>query len=262
MAKIGIIGGGNMGEAIIVGSLKKFFVSVCEKDVSRQKYLLKNYKIPSYDLKKLSEISDIMILAVKPQDFDEVLKELAPSLQKKTLVISIAAGITTRYIERRLGKNIRVVRAMPNLPALIQRGVTAISKGRFAKTSDLNSAKKIFDHIGSTVIVKEGSINAITAVSGSGPAYVFLFMECLIAAAEDLGLSKDLALKLVRRTFSGSIALVEKKNIDPADLRVKVTSKGGTTQAAMDVFEKQQLNKIIKAAVQAAAKRAKQLLKK
>lgn len=259
MYKLGIIGGGNMGEAIIAGSLKKFFVSVCEKDVSRQKYLLKNYKIPSYNLKKLSEISDIMILAIKPQDFDEALKELAPSLQKKTLVISIAAGITTQYIERGLGKNIRVVRAMPNLPALIQRGVTAISRGRFAKTSDLNLAKKIFDYIGSTVIVKESSINAITAVSGSGPAYVFLFMECLIAAAEDLGLSKDLALKLVRQTFSGSIALVEKKNADPAGLRVKVTSKGGTTQAAMDVFAKNKFDKIVKKALQAAKRRAKEL---
>ena len=262
MYKIGVIGGGNMGEAIIASSLKHFFVYVSEKDPGRQRYLQQNYKLSCRSIKELVQACEIIVLAVKPQDIDEVLKEVRKFLNKDKLVISIAAGITINFFERNLGGKPRVVRTMPNLPALIGQGITAVAKGKYAKKSDVELAGKIFNNLGHTVSVKEELIDAITAVSGSGPAYVSLFMEYMIKAAQSLGLKEDLAADLVKSTFAGSINLLLKKNISPGELRVKVTSKGGTTQAALDVFAKNNLDKIITKALQAAKKKARKLSRK
>lgn len=248
-----------MGEAIIASSLKRFFVSVSEKDAKRQQYLQQNYKLVSLDIKKLAQVSDVIILAVKPQDIDEALKELSQVIRNDTLVISIAAGITCGYVERRLSAKTKVIRTMPNMPALIGQGITAVSRGRYATNRDIDTARKIFDNLGKTVIVEEELIDAVTAVSGSGPAYVFLFMECLIKAAQSLGLEENLSTELVKSTFAGSVNLLLKKNLNPRELRTKVTSKGGTTQAALDVFLKKKIDEIIKKALQAAKKRAKKL---
>jgi len=261
MYKIGVIGGGNMGEAIIAGSRGRFSVLVNEKDKKRQAYLRRNYKIRSHSFSEVGRKADAVILAVKPQDIEEALKGLKAVLKKNTLVISIAAGITSRFIERKLRVKTRVIRTMPNMPALIGEGITAVSRGRFAKASDVKAACRILGALGKTVIVNEKLIDAVTAVSGSGPAYVFLFMEHLIRAAEKAGLAKNLAQELVMATFKGSVNLVLKKNIEPAVLRAKVTSKGGTTQAALKVFDKKNFGKMILDAVSAAKKRAKQLSK-
>ncbi len=261
MKKLGIIGGGNMGEAIISSCQKHFLVKVSEKDKSRSRYLEKTYRIKSEDIKNLVKFSDVIILAVKPQDFDELLNELRLHVDEDRLVISIAAGITTGFIERRLKAKARVIRTMPNMPALIGQGMTAIAKGRYAKKSDINLACQIFNCLGHTVIVNEKLIDSVTAVSGSGPAYVFFFLECIIAAAQSLGLNEKLAQALIQKTFSGSINLLDEKNISPALLRAKVTSKGGTTAAALDVFAKNNFQQIIKDALKAAQKRAQQLSK-
>lgn len=262
MYKIGVIGGGNMGEAIIASSLKHFFVHVSEKDIKRREYLHLHYKLVPYDLARLVQISDVIILAVKPQDIDGVLKELNTIIQKETLVISIAAGITTSYIKNILGKNARVVRTMPNMPALINQGITAVCGGDNAKKEDIDLACKIFNNLGKTVVVKEESIDAITAVSGSGPAYVFLFMECMVEAAKSLGLDEKLSSELVKQTFAGSVNLLIKKGVEPKELRAKVTSKKGTTQAALDVFAKKNINEIIEKALKAAQRRAKALARR
>ena len=248
-----------MGEAIISSCLKRFFVHVSEKDVKRQQYLSQNYKLVPYDIGRLVQISDIIILAVKPQDIEEVLKELRKVIKNDQFVISIAAGITTNFIETSLGKKIPVVRTMPNMPALISQGITAVAAGRYAQKADIDLTCKIFDTLGKTVVVEEELIDAITAVSGSGPAYVFLFMECMIKAAESLGLKKELAADLVKTTFAGSVNLLLKKNIEPEELRMKVTSKGGTTQAALDVFMNKKIDEIIRKALVAAKKRAQTL---
>lgn len=262
MNNIGIIGGGNMGEAIINSVLKRFFVFVSEKNVERQQYLQQRYKLIPLDIKKLAQTSDMIILAVKPQDIDGALKELSADIKKETLVVSIAAGITTAFIERHLGKGVRVVRTMPNMPALINQGITAIAKGKNATDADSEYVSKVFGNLGKTVIVDEELIDAVTAVSGSGPAYVFLFIENMIAAAESIGLKKALAEELVQSTFAGSVNLLLKQKIDAGTLRAKVTSKGGTTQAALKVFQKKDLEAIITLALKAAKRRAKELSKK
>ncbi|MFA5059002.1 MAG: pyrroline-5-carboxylate reductase [Candidatus Omnitrophota bacterium] len=261
MKKIGIIGGGNMGEAIIASSLKKFSICVNEKDKKRCAYLKSRYKTKTMDLTAIAKSSDIIILAVKPQDIEEVLNVLKGRITKNQLVISIAAGITTRFIEKILKENVRIVRTMPNMPALIGQGITAVAKGKYASSNDLIVARRIFDHVGQTIIVQEKLIDGITAVSGSGPAYVYYFMECLINAAKSLGFSESMAKQLVKATFLGSINLAQQKNLDPEVLRAKVTSKGGTTAAALNVFTKKKFETIVKAALTAAKKRAVQLSK-
>ena len=259
MYKIGIIGGGNMGEAIIASSIKRFFIHISESDPKRREYLRQSYKLIPYDIPRLAQISDIIVLAVKPQDIVDVLKELAQVIRKETLVISIAAGITSSLIEKILGKKLRVIRTMPNMPALIGEGITAVCAGKYAQSTDVELACRILSSLGKTVVVEEELIDAVTAVSGSGPAYVFLFMECMIKAARSLGLKEELAANLVKQTFSGSVNLLMKKNMEPGVLRSKVTSKGGTTQAALKVFDKSKIDKIIEKALLAAKKRAKAL---
>ena len=259
MHRIGIIGGGNMGEAVIGSCVRRFTVGVCEKNKKRCRYLKKKYRISLRDLEQLSASYRIIILAVKPQDMSAVLKELKPFITKGHLIISIAAGITSNFIEKRLGKGVRIIRTMPNLPALINEGITAVSKGKYARTSDILLACNILKGLGKTVIVQEKSIDAITATSGSGPGYVFFFMEGMIKAAKSLGLNDQLANELVKTTFKGSSRLIESLTCDPAVMRAKVTSKGGTTKAAVDVFMKRNIHKIIKEALTASKKRAEQL---
>jgi len=254
---IGIIGGGNMGEALVKGLYAKHCVHVCESNVPRVKYLRNKYKgIVVGDL-SLVEKASVIILAVKPQDM--VLKQIPSG--KDRLYISIAAGLTTKFFEKHLEEKVRVVRAMPNMPALIAEGITGICAGHFAKSTDLKLAQSILSTIGQTVIVKEPMMDAVTAVSGSGPAYVFLFVEQWINAAVKLGFDRLQAKQLVYKTLLGSAHLLQQSQFDAGELRVKVTSKGGTTQAAMDVFSKGKFDQLIYKALLAAKKRAKELAK-
>ncbi len=260
MYKIGILGGGNMGTAIISRIFKDYSVLVCEKDRSRTTILKKKYKASIVDTKTLIQKSDIVILEVKPQDMEAVLAEIKTSLTKKNIVfVSIAAGLTTKFFEKHLGNSVRVIRTMPNMPAQIGEGVTALCKGQCATDKDLRTAEKIFAKIGEVVIVDESLMDSVTAVSGSGPAYVFLFAECFLKAAEDIGLNKATAQKLVAATLKGSVNLLAQSDDDAATLRAKVTSKGGTTQAAMDVFMKNNIEKTFIQAIAAAKKRAGEL---
>lgn len=257
--KIGIIGGGNMGGAIVGGIYKKYNVVLCEQNEQRAQQLRRKYKISICDLKTAAQEVKAVILAVKPQDFDTILKELKPHLAKNKPVISIAAGITTQYIEKRLGKGTRVVRTMPNLPVQVGEGITGICPGSAAVSGDLTLACQIFGCIGKTVVVEEKWMDAITAVSGSGPAYVFLFIECLLRSAESLGLDKSVGRELVMQTIRGSLKLLERQEEEAGVLRERVTSKGGTTQAALEVFNKYGLDKIFTEALSAARQRAKAL---
>lgn len=257
---IGIIGGGNMGEGLIKGAADQFIVRVAEKDIARQKYLRKMYKVEIGDVPGIVQSSNVVVLAVKPQDFEEVLAIVRNDVTKKTLIISIAAGITTRFIEKRLNKA-RVVRTMPNMPALIGEGITAVSSGAFATKSDVTLARRILAGLGTTVVVDEKDLDAVTAVSGSGPAYVFLFAEVMMSAARKMGLSSELSKQLVYSTLKGSTNLLEQRSEDAATLRQKVTSKGGTTQAALEVFQKGKFEALVATALKAAQKRAAELRK-
>ncbi|NTV29855.1 MAG: pyrroline-5-carboxylate reductase [Candidatus Omnitrophica bacterium] len=265
--RIALIGAGNMGEAILAGIHKKHECLVCEPRLDRQKYLRKKYRVTVGPLAEVVQAAQAVVLAVKPQDFPELLAELASQQIKDKLFISIAAGITTRFIEKALARSAalaakpRVVRVMPNLPALVGQGMSGIASGRFATPRDGRLAEDVFQSVGSTVVVKEAMLDALTAVSGSGPAYVFLFVECWLASARKLGFSEAEARQLVYRTLSGSVSLLEQSPEPASVLRERVTSKGGTTQAAMDVFFGKDMQSIFEEALQAACRRARELSK-
>ena len=199
--KIGMIGGGNMGGAIIGGICKEYNVFVCEQDQKRLQWLKGKYKVASGDLETVVKRSQVIILAVKPQNFDSVLVELRPHLTQDQLVISIAAGITCRYIEKRLEPKTHVIRTMPNLPAQVGEGITGICAGKAAKNKDLILAQQLFSCVGVTVVIDEKYMDAITAASGSGPAYVFLFIESLTKAVRSLCLDEALTKALVLQTI-------------------------------------------------------------
>ena len=259
MSKITIIGGGNMGEALIKGLRKAHRVSVFEINTARAKYLKEKYKVSVKDnVRRALDDANVVIFAVKPQDMEAALAGVHGAGHK--LFISIAAGLTTKFFEKRLGK-IRVVRAMPNVPALIGEGITALCAGQYASSKDLAVARKVLSSVGKTMVVKEKDMDAVTAVSGSGPAYVFLFVEQWMAAARALGFKDAQARALVYRTLTGSAHLLEKSPFDVATLRAKVTSKGGTTQAAMDTFFKGRFGQLMKNALLAAKKRSRELAK-
>mgnify|MGYP001566151613 CR=1 FL=1 len=244
---ISIIGAGNMGRVVASGIKAKVFFSDKFKRIS--------------DNVTAAKRSNIIILAVKPQNMAEVLKEIKPYVKNK-LIISIAAGFPTLSIEKALGK-VRVIRVMPNMPAMVGKGISAISRGRFARPGDLKTAFGIFASLGEVVEVKEKMMDAVTAVSGSGPAYYFLFTHLLASSGEAQGLEKGLALKLARAVFIGSAEVASRnKNLSMEEFVKKVASKGGTTEAALKVFKEKKLELVIKKAVNAAAHRSKQLEKR
>lgn len=255
MKKIVIIGGGNMGEAIIKGLKRQVFV--CESDPVKTKALAKKYKTVAINLTQVSSC-DVIILAVKPQDMGHVLADIET---KDQLFISIAAGLTTAYFEKALGRKARIMRSMPNMPALIGQGITGLSAGKYATSQDLKVAQEILNSVGVTMVVKESMLDALTAISGSGPAYVFLFVEQWMLTAKALGFNDKEAKELVYQTLLGSAHLLKTSTLDAGQLREKVTSKGGTTQAALEVFSKGKFNQLMKQALMAAKKRAKQLSK-
>ncbi len=263
--KIGIIGCGNMGEALLsrLSNLveKSTSLMVSETDTARRDYIQTKYKmIVEIDNNELVKFADVIILAVKPKDFDSVLsQEVCCGISNKKLLISIAAGITTKYIEKIVGRDMPVIRAMPNMGALIGESITSISKGSSATSYDMDTAREIFSTIGDVVEVDEKLVDAVTAISGSGPAYFFYLVEALIESARELGISEKVAKQLVVKTALGSAKLLESLKEDPEILRKKVTSKGGTTEAALKIFEKKAVKRIIKDAAKAAHARSREL---
>lgn len=200
-----------------------------------------------------------VVLCVKPQMLAEVIAQIAPFLTESHLLISILAGITTALLEKRLGKKIPVVRVMPNTPALVGAGMAALCPGRYAREEDLEKAEKIIGAVGEVVRVREEMMNLVTALSGSGPAYLFLFTEALAGAARELGMEADLADLLARRTVTGAGRLLEESGETPAALRARVTSPGGTTAAAVEALEEGGFSRLIQRAVEAARRRGDEL---
>jgi len=266
--KIGIIGCGNMGEALL-GRLsevaeKSTSIMVSEFDAKRREYIQSKYKvIVEVDNNEVMKFADVIILAVKPKDFEKLLKdEVSIGASKDKLLISIAAGVTIKYIEKIVGKDVPVIRVMPNMAATIGESISSISSGSAVKREHVNLAKEILLTIGDVVEVDEKLVDAVTAISGSGPAYFFYMMEALIKAGRAAGLEEDIARRLVLKTALGSVKLLAISKEDPAMLRSKVTSKGGTTEAAIKVFESKKFKNIIGDAVKAAKARSKELQKR
>lgn len=262
--KIGFIGGGNMAEAIIKGLLgggvRADAIMVAEPLPLRRDFLSSEYSAEvTDDNLDVTLQADIIILAIKPQMAASVLTALEPAISSNKLIISIMAGISTTFIEESLTNGVRVVRAMPNTPALIQAAATAICPGRKASDQDLAAAKAIFEQVGTVVTVPEKQIDAVTALSGSGPAYVYTFIEALSDAGVKNGLPRDVAAELAVKTVLGAARMVAESGEHPALLREKVTSPGGTTIAALHALEKGCFRGTVMDAVDAACRKAKDL---
>ena len=261
--RLAFIGCGKMGEAILKGILEKgLFTRSCivaaDPNAKRKKYLKRRYGVNvTGSVEKATDRSDIVILAVKPQDMALVLNRLKDVL-KNRLVISIAAGITIDYIRKIAGAN-RVIRVMPNTPALVGCGMTAVSASPEVNSQDLKMADRLFMCVGKILHLKEKHLDAVTAVSGSGPAYFFLLMEAMIDAAVSCGLERQTAQALTLQTALGASILQNKTNVKPSILRKEVTSKGGTTQEAIRVFRRNGFERIVRDGIKAARNRARQL---
>lgn len=262
--KVGVIGLGNMGHAVMRGLARLCapgagMLAGYDCDAAKARAAGKDVRIKLLgSVGELAHFSDIVIIAVKPQQFAQVALELS-GLSKGKLLISIAAGIKTRDIERAVGGKARVVRVMPNTPALVGEGMSVICAGRHATQADLKAAISIFSCVGETEVLPERYFDLVTAISGSGPAYFFYLKEALMEAATGLGMKKDTARKLVSRTALGAAKLLIETGHEPAVLRSRVTSKGGTTEQAIKVFEKEGFKRTVRKAVAAAQKRSRQL---
>ncbi|MFH1074154.1 MAG: pyrroline-5-carboxylate reductase [Candidatus Firestonebacteria bacterium] len=261
--KIGFIGAGNMAEAVIAGLIKSKTVEPSDiliSDIQKNRLieLEKKYGVVSADSNRaVITGSEAIILAVKPKDVDNV-KEVFAAIKQGSFIISIMAGITTSFFEKNDMK-IPVVRVMPNTPALVLSGMTGMCQGKYANRVHMEKAKVILSAVGKVVEVEEKLMDSLTSISGSGPAYVFLFAEALLEAAEKNGIDKATAKLLVANTLMGGAKMVLESGEEPSVLRRKVTSPGGTTAAALSVFENMKFKEIVGKAVEAAKKRSKEM---
>jgi pyrroline-5-carboxylate reductase len=286
MARIAIIGGGSIGEALLSGLLRagrqiKDLV-VAERTPERAKYLADTYSVLVTSVTEAVDNATLVVVAVKPVDVESVMGELARAAaaaendSTEQVYVTVAAGITITYFESKLPAGTPVVRAMPNAAALVGAGVTALAKGRFVTGQQLEEVSALFDAVGGVLTVPEQQMDAVTALSGCGPAYFFLMVEALVDAGVAAGLSRQVATDLTTQTIAGSAAmLLERMDEDrgsgngesrgiradatATQLRATVTSPGGTTAAALRELERGGLRVAVDAAVQAAKRRSEQL---
>ncbi|WP_456407947.1 pyrroline-5-carboxylate reductase [Thiolapillus sp.] len=263
---LAFIGGGNMASAMINGLIEDGIqpqdILVAEPDEKRREQLAARFGIRSVDdNSNAAAQADILILAVKPQVLQEVATALAPALiQKKPLCLSIAAGIRHASLQRWLGNDIPVVRVMPNTPAMIKAGASGLYAPDTVNEAQRNEAEHIMRATGIAVwLDDENQMDALTAVSGSGPAYFFLFMEAMENSARQLGLPEKTAHLLVLQTALGAARMALESTTDLQELRSSVTSPGGTTEQAIDVFQKQGLEQLVEKALAAARDRSVEL---
>lgn len=263
--KVSIIGFGNMGRTFANGFVNSRFIDVNDIQIySRSQIQIENcFGVPEKNLhNEINEHisnSDIIIISVKPQDFEILAQNLKPYIKDNHVVLSVMAGMGISKISKLLGTD-KIVRSMPNLPSQIGLGMTAISASETIDRKDLFIVQNLINTTGKSVYVEdENLINAATAVSGSGPAYVFYFMQSMIDAAQELGFSKSEAELLVKQTFLGTINLYNSNAISSEEWIKKVSSKGGTTEQAIQSFGLSFLNKEIIKGIHAAQKRAEEL---
>jgi pyrroline-5-carboxylate reductase len=268
--QIAILGTGSMGKAILSGMLaartSPASVRVTTKSKASADAISYNHGVQATALESDSAANssaakgaDLVILAVKPNMILETLSEVAAFLKPDCLVVSVAAGITTAAMEEQLSGNTAVVRAMPNTPSVVGLGVTGISKGSNVSAKQLDLAVELFSSVGKVLVVDESKIDALSTISGSGPAYVFYFAEKLITAAKSLGFSEQEASLMVKETFLGSATLLATSSSSPEELRQQVTSPNGTTMQATGRFDAADLERVFIEATEAALARAKEL---
>ena len=264
--KLGIIGCGNMAEAILKGILdSKFLKSVgifaFEINQEKKEYISGKYHILFADsLQFLVKNSEYILISVKPQNISSLLDKLKTCFDyKRNVIISIAAGVSTNYIAHKLKSDAPVIRIMPNTPAIVKKGMAAISKGIYATGEDVEFAKKLMGSLGNFIVIDEKFQDTVTAVSGSGPAYFFLFCKYLIEAALKNGLNQTTAEMLAINTMVGAGEMMQKFEMSADHLIKMVASPGGTTEIALNKFIENGLEKIVLESVESAIKRSKEL---
>jgi pyrroline-5-carboxylate reductase len=285
MARIAIIGGGSIGEALLAGLLRagrqvKDLV-VAEKNPTRAAYLAETYAVRTAEVGDAVDAAAYVVVAVKPADVQHVIGDIVAAASRaesdtdEQVFVTVAAGVSTAYYENKLPAGTPVVRVMPNAPMLVGGGVSAVAPGRFATAEHVAEVSALFDAVGGVLTVLEGQIDAVTAVSGSGPAYFFLMVEALVDAAVESGLSRQVATELVTQTMAGSAAMLLERldqasapgqgapagamDTSAAQLRATVTSPGGTTAAGLRELERGGLRAAVANAVEAAKRRSEQL---
>lgn len=284
MARIAIVGGGSIGEALLAGLLRAgrqvTDLVVAERMPERAKYLADTYSVLITSVTEAVERAAFVVVAVKPADVESLMGELARVAAAADdidrVFVTVAAGITVTYFETKLPAGTPVVRAMPNAAALVGAGVTALAKGRFVTPAQLEEVSGLFEAVGGVLTVAESHMDAVTALSGSGPAYFMLMVEALVDAGVAAGLTREVATELTAQTMAGSAAMLlealdqgrrpgagdglgARVDASAAQLRATVTSPGGTTAAALRELERGGLRATVDAAVQAAKMRSEQL---
>jgi pyrroline-5-carboxylate reductase len=260
-----IIGGGNMGEAILKGLIeaqliKPQQITVTDIIEARLGYLRDTYMVQALtDNVKAAAPADLIILAVKPQDITQTIQGMASVVDDQKVVISIAAGVSTAKIESAFGRPVRVVRVMPNTPALVLAGAAGLCVGSHATPVDLEVARVLFDALGRTVVVAEYLMDAVTGLSGSGPAYIFVLIEALADGGVKMGLSREAALTLAAQTVYGSAKLLLETGLHPGELKDRVTSPAGTTIAGLHALEERAFRGAVIDAVERATLRSREL---
>ena len=268
--RIAIIGAGSMGGAILSGliaagtaadSITASTATTQSAKALTEKFSVRTFALDASDTANAdaAKDADILLIAVKPAKVLETLEQIKSSIKDGSLVISVAAGVTTESMEQAIGSSASVIRAMPNTPSIVGHGVTGIAKGKSANDSQLATAKELFETVGQVLIVEEDKINALSTISGSGPAYVFYFAEKLMNAAKKMGFSEKEANLMVRATFLGSATLLAASSDSPETLRAQVTSPNGTTMQATARFDEADLERVFIEATEAALARAIEL---
>jgi pyrroline-5-carboxylate reductase len=263
--RIGIIGIGKMGEALISGLIRSKLtdpskVGVSDINLERKEYISAKYSVTCYpETDDLINNSDIVVIAVKPRDMKTVLDDIKAQLKPKHLLISIAAGISTSFILRHLQKNISLIRAMPNSPCMIGEGMTVLAPLPGTSIEHIQYAKEIFCSVGKVLLLDEEHLNAVTGLSGSGPAYVYLFIEALTAGGMKVGLPEKVALILSTQTLYGSSKMLLETGESPKKLKGLVATPGGTTVSGLTELEIGNVKASIISAVEKATQRARQL---
>ena len=261
--QVAILGAGVMGETLLSGLIRAGravdSLLVGEKRAERATELTERYGVTVLDNRTATKKADTVVVVVKPQDMSELLAEIAPELRPGQLLVSLAAGITTSFIETRIPDGVAVVRVMPNTPALVDEGMAAISRGSHCDDEHLVEAESLMASTGRVVQVPERQQDAITAISGSGPAYIFFVVESMIEAGVHLGLPRTTATELVVQTVVGSAKLLRETGEHPTVLREQVTSPGGTTAAAVRELEDHKVRAAFLTAMEAARDRSRAL---
>ena len=262
--KVGFLGSGQMAEAIARGLIEAKIVvadQVMASDISeaRREVFESFGAMATADNLDVVRACDVLLVAVKPQNLNDLFKEIGAALSGSHLLVSICAGCPTTLFEAAAQEPFRVVRAMPNLPMRVRMGATAICAGRHATEEDMALARTIFGAAGSVVQVEERLMDAVTALSGSGPAYVYFLAEVMIEAGQREGLSPEVARELAIQTMRGAAEMMGQEEASPEELRRRVTSKGGTTEAAFKSVENTGTRDALLVAIAAAAARAKEL---